>query len=770
MNYAIGRSLVALLALILSLALGCDARAQERFILLVDGSGSMWRQIDGKPKIFILREAIGKVIGQIDPKSEVGIVAFGHREKGNCSDIEEILAPVPFDPLTVQAAVDGIEPKGMTPLSDGVRVAAESLKFTEQKATVVILGDGEETCNADPCVVAEELEATGVDLTVHAIAFDIADENGTAQLRCFAEKTGGLFLPVADMPELVDALSTVAEEVALPTLPLPVPTELVAVNATTRAALEEPVTFTIGTATGPLTLDGQTGRVRIDFIAGRYVVEAVAEHGRGELTLVVPEPEAGVAPQSLVVEVPLVIKVPTGVRLVVLDALTGAAVQGEPVWTFINQETEEVFEFAAASGTHTTEIPPGRYDVFAIMGEAYGETSVDVTESGITEVVLSLGAATQTQIAVDAESYAAGSGVSVSWTFDPVQGDLVFLAKLDMAENSYPIDDWRRFVVSTEQAATLTAPPEPGSYELRYFRPDSGLLHRLPIRVTAAEVTLSAPGNALAGESVVVDWSGPGLPGDFLYIAPTEWRANEYPSRQSDRIGVEGGSPLSIPVPEREGHYELRYFSHGGGQALYSIPFEVGAAAAGLSVPTAVAAGATFEARFTGPKAEGDLIFVAPLDMDPNRYPISDDAKKAAAGPSPAKLVAPVAEGNYEVRYYSPNKGGTLARAALNVTPAQVAIDADRTVARGAPFTFRVTGPLSPGDIVFIAAADWGDNQYPLGNRQQFAPGPDGNGQWDAAGSTEFSSVAPAEPGRYEIRYFSWANGTTLAKRILIVR
>jgi Ca-activated chloride channel family protein len=224
MSFAVSRSLVAFLALILLLTLGCDARAQERFILLVDGSGSMWRQIDGKPKILILREAISKVIGQIDPKSEVGIVAFGHREKGNCSDIEEILAPGPFDPLTVQAAVDGIEPKGMTPLSDGVRVAAEALKFTEQKATVVILGDGEETCNADPCAVAEDLEATGVDLTVHAIAFDIADENGTAQLRCFAEKTGGLFLPVADMPELLDALSTVAEEVAPPAPPVPVPT------------------------------------------------------------------------------------------------------------------------------------------------------------------------------------------------------------------------------------------------------------------------------------------------------------------------------------------------------------------------------------------------------------------------------------------------------------------------------------------------------------------------------------------------------------------
>jgi Ca-activated chloride channel family protein len=762
----IARSVLTIFVLTVALLLAPDAKAQEKFVLLVDGSGSMWRQIDGKPKIQILRQAIGEIIGQINPKVEVGIVAFGHREKGNCADIEVILEPGPFDPLTVQAAVDAIEPKGMTPLSDGVRLAAEVLKFTEQKSTVVILGDGEETCNADPCAVAEELEATGVDLTVHAIAFDISDENGTAQLRCFADKTGGLFLPVADMPELVDALANVAEEVAPA---MPVTMELVAVNGATGAMLDEPVTFTIDTAAGPLTIEGQNGRAKIDLFPGQYRLVAVAQRGRGELTLAVPEPDASVAPQTLVAKVPLAIEMPTGVLLVVTDAITGEPVQGEPVWTFINQETEEVIEFAAASGTLATQIPPGRYDVFANLGEAFGEAQVEVASSGVAEVILTLGVQNQTPITVDAESYPAGSGVSVSWTFDPVQGDLVFIAAPEMAENSYPIDDWRRFVVTVEKAVTLTAPPEPQPYEVRYFRPESGLLYRVPILVTPAQVSFSGPGSATAGETISIGWTGPGLSGDFLYIAPKEWRANEYPSRQEDRISVEKGSPLSIPVPEREGHYELRYFSHGGGQMLHAMPFEVVAAAAGLSVPAMVAAGASFDAVFTGPRAEGDMIFVAPPDLDRNRYPISDDAKKAAARPSPARLVAPVSEGDYEVRYYSPSKGGILASASLHVTSHQVSIEADRTIARGAPIDIRVSGPLSPGDFVYIASAGWNDNQYPSGDRQQLVPGPDGDGRWDGAGFTTFSSVAPAEAGRYEIRYFSWANGEVLARRVLLI-
>ena len=140
------------------------------------------------------------------------------------------MPPQPFDAELIQAAIAHIQPKGKTPLSDAVRFAAEALRFTEERATVVILGDGGENCGRDPCAVAEELEKTGVDLTVHAIAFDIADAEGSAQLQCFANATGGLFLPVADAPELLVALQTVQEEVESPD---PVP---VAVTAGARVA------------------------------------------------------------------------------------------------------------------------------------------------------------------------------------------------------------------------------------------------------------------------------------------------------------------------------------------------------------------------------------------------------------------------------------------------------------------------------------------------------------------------------------------------------
>jgi Ca-activated chloride channel family protein len=55
------------------------------------------------------------------------------------------------------------------------------------------VSDGPETCNADPCAAATELEETGVDLAVHVVGFGTTQEENR-QLQCIASKTGGRFL------------------------------------------------------------------------------------------------------------------------------------------------------------------------------------------------------------------------------------------------------------------------------------------------------------------------------------------------------------------------------------------------------------------------------------------------------------------------------------------------------------------------------------------------------------------------------------------------
>ena len=132
-------------------------------------------------------------------------MAYGHREKGNCADIELIVPPAAGTAGAITTAADNLKFLGKTPLTAAVRQAAEALKYTEDKATVILITDGLETCNADPCALGKELEQSGVDFTANVVGFGLTAEEGK-QVACLAENTGGKYIQADDAKGLEDAL------------------------------------------------------------------------------------------------------------------------------------------------------------------------------------------------------------------------------------------------------------------------------------------------------------------------------------------------------------------------------------------------------------------------------------------------------------------------------------------------------------------------------------------------------------------------------------
>jgi len=206
----------ALLASALLLATASVAASepqQARTIIVMDGSGSMWGQIDGRPKFEIARETVADVVGKLPANQTLGLIAYGHRRKGDCKDIELIVPPAPGTSGKVLNAVNDMRFLGMTPLSEAVRQAAQALRHTEQAATVVLVTDGLETCNLDPCAVANELEKSGVNFTAHVIGFGLTKDEG-AKVACLATNTGGRYLQASDGAALSAALRQAVSEPA----------------------------------------------------------------------------------------------------------------------------------------------------------------------------------------------------------------------------------------------------------------------------------------------------------------------------------------------------------------------------------------------------------------------------------------------------------------------------------------------------------------------------------------------------------------------------
>ncbi|WP_292652142.1 hypothetical protein, partial [Mesorhizobium sp.] len=94
---------------------------------------------------------------------------------------------------------------------------------TEDKATVILITDGLETCNGDPCALGKELKAAGVDFTVDVVGFGLTADEGR-QVACLADNTGGKYIQASDEQALQNALiETIAAAPAPAPEPAPAP-------------------------------------------------------------------------------------------------------------------------------------------------------------------------------------------------------------------------------------------------------------------------------------------------------------------------------------------------------------------------------------------------------------------------------------------------------------------------------------------------------------------------------------------------------------------
>lgn len=190
-------------------------------VIIFDASGSMWGQVDGKAKIGIAKEALQDVVKKWNPEVELGLTVYGHRTKGDCADIETVVPVGKIDKKNILDIVKNIQPKGKTPISAALKKVAKEMKFSEEKATIILISDGKESCDADPCATAKELEKQGIDFVAHVIGFNV-DKNTDAQLECIADATGGEYFSAKDASALNDAMKRIVKKVEKPK-PIPKP-------------------------------------------------------------------------------------------------------------------------------------------------------------------------------------------------------------------------------------------------------------------------------------------------------------------------------------------------------------------------------------------------------------------------------------------------------------------------------------------------------------------------------------------------------------------
>jgi len=212
-------SIVLLLCFIFS----SRGNAESNMLFILDASGSMWGQVDGTAKIETAKNVLGTLLKDLPADTKVGLMTYGHREEGDCKDVETLSSIGSDDLATVKDKLYSIVPKGKTPISYSLtQTISEFKNISGENNYVVLISDGIETCEGDPCDAASEVVAAGINIKVHVVGFDVSDE-ARKQLQCIADNGDGKYFNASNTEDFKNAIAQVKEEVKV-VEPDPTPT------------------------------------------------------------------------------------------------------------------------------------------------------------------------------------------------------------------------------------------------------------------------------------------------------------------------------------------------------------------------------------------------------------------------------------------------------------------------------------------------------------------------------------------------------------------
>lgn len=178
---------------------------------ILDASGSMLQRMDGRRKIDVARDVLVTALQDHVPAgTPVALRVFGHKEPNACrSDLEIPLGPLDRD--TAVATIGAIQARNLarTPIADSLARLGADLRDAQGPVLVVLVTDGEETCDGDPEAQIRDLAARGMPVTVNIIGFAIDDTKLEQQFETWASAGGGRYLAAQD-PDALNAAMTAA--------------------------------------------------------------------------------------------------------------------------------------------------------------------------------------------------------------------------------------------------------------------------------------------------------------------------------------------------------------------------------------------------------------------------------------------------------------------------------------------------------------------------------------------------------------------------------
>lgn len=191
---------------------GREVKEHVNVAILLDASGSMKAEIDGKSRMTIAKEAISQFAANLPEQTNVSLSVYGHKGTGSdadkglsCGAIEEVYPLGTYEESAFNQSVEAPQASGWTPISAALVKAGDTLTAAsagkEATNVIYVVSDGKETCDGDPAETAKQLAESDIQAIINVIGFSIEDADQAA-LKAVADAAEGEFIEAKNEQEL----------------------------------------------------------------------------------------------------------------------------------------------------------------------------------------------------------------------------------------------------------------------------------------------------------------------------------------------------------------------------------------------------------------------------------------------------------------------------------------------------------------------------------------------------------------------------------------
>jgi Ca-activated chloride channel family protein len=161
-----------------------------RILFILDASNSMNADWGEQTRIEAAKELLAQAVDSMDgtPNLEIALRVYGHQSPitPTFQDCNDTKLEIPFAPNNFQRVkwfIRTIKAKGTTPIARSLEASAEDFPDMNARNIIILITDGLEACDNDPCVIAKKLKDKGINITPFVIGLGL-DLSYLEQFKC----------------------------------------------------------------------------------------------------------------------------------------------------------------------------------------------------------------------------------------------------------------------------------------------------------------------------------------------------------------------------------------------------------------------------------------------------------------------------------------------------------------------------------------------------------------------------------------------------------